>query len=428
MSDTTGGGLDTAGLLDGVLAATAAEGHGFIGQAPAAAPPAGSGQEARALAELDRRFKTCLDRILTDPHFVALRARWTALHGLVSGIDASGAPSVAIATATKRELVQELHRAPSLDQTLCWKTLVEEGLDPDRPRPLGALLVDAEWSAEPEDLDTLQLLGGIGSVAQCPVLTHASPKLLGLDAWKGLPAERELMRRMESPTHTRWRGFRQSEESRFVALALPRVRLPQDDATRPWTDHSVGAGWLLAAGVAAGFARDGWGVQPRDWRAQGLDSPGSEAAGPLALRVDDPALMAGFGLVAAVPVPGAPGRAAIPDRPTAHAPKRYDRDLATRLGAARTQLDHVLATGRFAQALTVLGLRLRRGGASPEAVRRGLEAWLAPYREGEEAPLIEARVDLQPPQRGHGPSLVAWLAPRVAGDVPAPEGIALDVL
>lgn len=428
MSDTTSGGLDAAGLLDGVLAATEAEGHGFAGPARDAGRAGAGSPEDRAIAEIDRRFKVFLDRILQHPRFVAMRARWCGLHRLVSGIAPGGAQSVAIASATKRELVQELRQAASLDETLCWKALVEEGLDPDHPRPFGALLVDAAWNAEAEDLDTLQLLGGIGSVAHCPILTNAAPKLLGQDGWTSLPTERELARRLDGPSHARWRSFRQSEESRFVALALPTARLAEGDAVRPWTEHVIGAAWLLAEGIAAGFAQDGWGVPPPDWRAAGLETRGSEPGGPLALRIGDPAMLASTGLAAAVPIPAMPGHASLPFRPTAQAPKRYDREIATRRAAARAQLDYVLAAGRFAQAMFIIGQGLRRGGASPEAIRRALDAWIAPYREGAEAPLLDARVDLQPGQPRSGPTLVAWLAPAVAGSVPSPDGIALDVL
>ena len=429
MSDTTGGGVDGAGLLDGILAATAAEGRGFLGPAPAPVRPgASSSPEAQAIAELDRRIRLFLERILRHPRFVAMRARWSGLHRLASDVPPGGAQTIAVACATKRELVQELQRAPSLDATLCWKAMVDEGLDPDHPRPFGALLIDATWGAEAEDLDSLQLLGGIGSVAHCPILTNAAPNLLGQESWTTLPSERELARRMDGPSHARWRSFRQSEESRFVALALPSVRLAEADPTRSWTDHSIGAAWLLAESIAAGFERDGWGVPPPNWRAAGLDGRGSDSAGPLAIRIADPGLLAGMGLTAAVPLPGAAGTVALPERPTAHVAKRFDREAATQRAAARIQLDHVLASGRFAQAMTVIGHRLRRGGASPETVRKSLDNWVARYREGPDAPLLEARVDLQPGQPRSGQVLIAWLAPRVGGGAASPDGIALDIL
>ena len=424
MSDTMGGAADPAGLLDSILHATAAEGLGFV-SAPREPPQRhGDSAAAKALEELDRRARLMQERILRDPRFVALRARWTALHRLVEG-SAPGGTTVAVCHATRREIVQDL-KAPALDRTLAWKAMVEDGPEAAQPAPLAALLLDAEWGAEPEETDTLQLLGGIGSVAHCPVLTHASPRLLGLDGWSAMPGEREVMRRMDGPGRARWRGFRESEEARFTALALPRIRLAEPDPARFWTDHSTGAAWLLAEALRDGFDREGWGVPPPGWQAEGLDTRDGGEAGPLAVRADAAAL-SGLGLVAAAPVPSSPGAAALPLRPTVQAPKRFDREAASRQAAARAQLDQVMATSRFAQALTIRGRRLVRGGAGPEAVRRALDAWLAPFREGPDAPLAEARLDLQPGRRGEPPLLVAWLAPRIAGSATPPDGVAIDI-
>lgn len=425
MSDTTGGAAGSEGLLDSILDATAAEGLGFVA-APRETPVLRrESAAARALDELERRARLMQERILRDPRFVALRARWTALHRLAQGA-APGGATIAVCHATKREVVQDLGKAPSLDRTLVWRGVVEDALDVERPAPIAALLVDAEWGGEPEEIDALQLLGGIGSVAHCPVLTQAGPRLLGMEGWSAIPGERELTRRMDGPGRARWRSFRDSEEARFVALALPRARLAEPDPQRIWTDHAMGAAWLLAEALRDGFDREGWGIAPPGWQADGLDAREGGDAGPLAVRTDA-ASLAALGLVAAQPRRGAPGAVVLPERPTVQAPRRFDRAAATEQAAARARLDHVMATGRFAQALTILGKRLVRGGAGPDAVRRALDAWIAPYRTGAEAPLAEARMDLQPAQRGEPPLLVAWLAPRIGGQVAPPDGVAIDI-
>ncbi len=424
MSDTSSGA--ESDFLSSVLAATAAEGHGVL--LPDRAPPsphAGS-PEARAMAEIERRMNRMLDQIVNDARFVALEARWRALHRLASAQEPGGA-TIALASATKRELVRDLQSAAALDATMVWRGLVDDGLDPAAPRPVAALLLDHEWGPEAEDIDSLHLLGGIGGAAHCAILAHAAPSLLGLETWDLLPPAGELTRRMQAPSHARWRSFRDSEESRFVALAMPPLRLRAAGPLPRRQDCMVGAGWLLAEAVVAGFADTGLGLPAPDWRASALASaPGADAAGPLALRVADPKALAEIGLIAALPA--GPNDATIPQRPTAQRPKRFDRDAATRHAMARAHLGHLLAINRFAQALTVLGSRARRAGASPEAVRGALAAWLAPHCQGPDAPLAEARVDVQPARGGSGPALLAWLAPRLAGETTAAEPVVLDIL
>lgn len=404
MSDTPKADAD---FLASVLAATAAEGHGTLHTDPS---PAQS-RDARALRTVERMIETLLGRILDDPGFVALEARWRALHRLV-GTAAEHGAAIAVAPASKAEIMRDLQRAPSLDHTMPWRTLVDGGLDPAAPRPFAALLIDAEWDSGADDVDSLHLLGGIGAAAHCAVLTNVAPGLLGLSDWDTLPPPGELARRVGTASHARWRGFRDSEEGRFVALGMPRLRLP----LREGRDASIGAAWLLAEAVTAGFAGTGLGLPASDWRAAGLAVPGEA----------EPRVLAELGIAAAMPA--TPTDATVPLRPMAQRPKRYDREAATRHAAARAQLDHVLSISRFAQALTVLGLRERRAGHSPEAVRAALAAWLAPFLQGPGAALAEARVDIQPGRGSDGPALIAWLAPGPRGDGASAEPVVLDVL
>ena len=268
-------------------------------------------------------------------------------------------------------------------------------------------------------MDSLHLLGGIGAAAHAPILTHAAPGLLGLDDWQRVPPPGELGRRMEAPSHARWRSFRESEESRYVALVLPPSTPSAPGPFAPGAAPRIGGAWLLAGAILQGFTEVGWGAVPPGWTA------GPDAAGPLAVRIENPTALAQLGFIAAVPVPSG---AAFPLRPTVQRPKRYSRDDATRQAEARARLDHVMAMGRYAQALTVVGRRQRRAGADAGTIRRSLSDWLAPHADGEDAPLAVARVEVQPARRHGTPLLVAWLAPQPGSVALEPEPVALDVL
>ena len=77
-----------------------------------------------------------------------------------------------------------------------------------------------------------------------------------------------------------WKSFRESEDSRYVALAMPRVlsRLPYGRETYPveefnyeegvdGTDHSkylwMNAAWAYGARVTDAYAKDGWFMRTR---------------------------------------------------------------------------------------------------------------------------------------------------------------------
>ena len=59
--------------------------------------------------------------------------------------------------------------------------------------------------------------------------------MLGLGEWGELSKPRDLEKIFETAEYTKLRGFRDSEDARFVTLAMPRVlaRLPYGAATKP---------------------------------------------------------------------------------------------------------------------------------------------------------------------------------------------------
>ncbi len=90
------------------------------------------------------------------------------------------------------------------------------------------MIGDYEFTNHPEDIDALRLVSNVSAAAFAPFISAASPKLLGLDSYKELAAPRDLEKIFDSLEYTKWNAFRDTEDSRFVNLVLPRVlaRLP----------------------------------------------------------------------------------------------------------------------------------------------------------------------------------------------------------
>ena len=91
----------------------------------------------------------------------------------------------------------------------------------------------------------------------------------------------------DTTEYARWKTFRNSDDSRYIALAVPRVlmREPYGSATVPidafnyeehvdGTDHSKylwgNAAWVLASKVTQAFARSGWCATIRGVESGGL--------------------------------------------------------------------------------------------------------------------------------------------------------------
>ena len=141
--------------------------------------------------------------------------------------------------------------------------------------PYGLIIGDYEFTNHPEDIDLLSKMSKVAVAAIAPFISAASPRLFGFDEWKELSKVRNLEKIFTAIEYTKWRSYRDSEDSRFVTLVMPRVlaRLPYGSATQPIEEFGfeegvggsgpevhcwMAASWVYAALVAHAFSQWGW--------------------------------------------------------------------------------------------------------------------------------------------------------------------------
>lgn len=388
--------------LAAVLAATEA-------QRPAI--PAASGSEAKALAKVEAMIALMQSAIVNHPRFVALEAAWRSLQRLVLA-PGEGPVVVKLLPASKREIIRDQRAVQDPEDSELCGLLWFEGMGAEEPFSL--LLADYEFGAEPEEVQALRGLAAGGAGAFVPVVAHAAPGLLDLPDWAALPTRKDLPRVHEGPRHIAWRALRESEDSRFLALAGPRVLARGGDGAPRWT----GGGWVLASRIAAAFRREGWaaGIEGReDGTETGLPAMGGV---PTECDPTDGQEVA-FGLLGlTLLVPRGPERAAVLLAPTIHRPPRFHAAGATADAALAARLPWVLGVGRFLHALALRGQRELHRGIGAQAAARALNEWLAGFC-GEDGPLAEASAEL-PEAKGHPGVhvLSAKLRPRLPQGTP----------
>jgi len=81
----------------------------------------------------------------------------------------------------------------------------------------------------------LQHIASVSAMAHAPFFAAAGSEFFGLDNFKGIPNLKDLKSVFEGPQYIKWQSFRESEDSRYVALTLPRflLRLPYGAETKP---------------------------------------------------------------------------------------------------------------------------------------------------------------------------------------------------
>lgn len=184
------------------------------------------------VAELDRLISSQLSAIMHAPAFQKLEQSWTGLHYLVTNSASGQGVRIRMLNATKRELVKDFQAALEFDQSTMFKKIYEEEFGTFGGAPYAALIGDFEISRQPEDMYFVDQMSHVAAAAHAPFITAASPELFGLDTYGDLGKPRDLSKVFDTVEYTKWKAFRESEDSRYVGLTLPRFlgRLPFNPA------------------------------------------------------------------------------------------------------------------------------------------------------------------------------------------------------
>jgi len=193
---------------------------------------------------------------------------------------------IKVLNVSKRDLFNDVDKAVEFDQSQIFKKLYENEFGTPGGEPYGALVGDYEFINHPEDIDLLGKMSNVAAAAFCPFIAAADPKLFGFDSWQELTKPRDLEKIFTSIEYTKWKSFRESEDSRYIALTLPHVlsRLPYGANFKrveefnfeefvDGKDHDkylwMNAAWAYAARITDAFAKYGWMARTRGVEAGG---------------------------------------------------------------------------------------------------------------------------------------------------------------
>ncbi len=407
-----------------------------------------------AIAQLDAKISRQLAAIMQSPEFTKLEGAWRGLHHLVQNTETSANLKIRVLNASKRDLSRDLTKAVEFDQSRLFKSIYEDEFGTPGGEPMGAIVGDYEFDGSFEDVQLLQGLSSISAAAFAPLITAASPKLFGFDDFRELARPRDLEKIFQTAEYVKWRSFRDSEDSRFVTLALPRVlaRLPYGPETvrvdafdfdeaidRPnrQLPHDnycwMNAAYVLGARLTAAFARNGWCTAIRGAENGGKveDLPMhvfSSDDGDLDLKCPSEIGItdrrdAELGKLGFLPLCHYKNTdyAVFFGAQTAHKPKKYDRPEATANAAISARLPYMMATSRFAHYLKVMGRDKIGSFMEAEDCEAWLNRWISGYVNANESagdemrakfPLRDAKVTVQEVAGRPGSyNAVAWLRP-----------------
>jgi len=360
------------------------------------------------IAQIDRLLSLQLNEVLHHPSFQKLEGTWRGIKYLMDQSETNDMLKIKVLNVSKKELLKDLQRASEFDQSALFKKVYEEEFGVFGGAPFGALMGDYEFGRGPEDVELLERISQVASAAHAPFISGASPNLLNLGDFTQLGGPRDIGKIFDSTEYAKWKSFRQSEDSRYVALALPHIlmRLPYGKETKQieafdyeesvdGTDHSKylwsNAAYALSARLTNAFAKYGWCAAIRGVEGGGLveglpshtfqtDDGDIALKCPTEVAVTDrrEKELADQGLVPLVHCKGT-DYAAFFSVQSANKPKLYDKDSANANARLSAQLPYILAMSRFAHYLKAI-MRDKVGSfMSRNDCERFLNQWIANY-------------------------------------------------
>ncbi len=411
----------------------------------------------KAIAAIDQKMSKQLNAIMHHEKFTKLEGSWRGLNHLVMNSETGTGLKIRVLNMTKRELNRDLTKAVEFDQSQLFKKIYENEFGTPGGEPYGALIGDYEWTNHPDDIESLRLVSNVAAASFAPFISAAGAGMFGFDDWTELTKPRDLAKIFDTAEYTKWRGFRDTEDARFVSLVMPRVlaRVPYGADTKPIEEFcyeeapfdATGAAqalnhkdycWMNAAyamGVRMtnSFSESGFCVAIR-----GAEGGGKVENLPTHIFQSDDGDMDGK----------CPTEVGITDRrefelsnlgflplchykntdyavffggQTVQKPKKYDRPDATANAAISARLPYIMATGRFAHFLKVMARDKIGSFMEANECERWLNRWITNYvSDNPDAgpdtkakyPLREAKVEVKEiPGKPGSYNAVAYLRP-----------------
>ncbi len=229
------------------------------------------------IAEIDRKLTEQVNLILHHQDFSQLEGSWRGLHYLVNNTETDEMLKIRVMNISKKEVHKNLKKfkGTAWDQSPIFKKVYTEEYSMFGGEPFGCLVGDYYFDHSPPDVELLGQMAQISAAAHTPFITGADPGVFQMESWQELSNPRDLTKIFQTPEYAAWKSLRESEDSRYIGLAMPRFlsRLPYGAKTDPVEefdfeeetaagDHSrytwSNAAYAMAVNINRAFKLYGW--------------------------------------------------------------------------------------------------------------------------------------------------------------------------
>lgn len=368
------------------------------------------------IAEIDRQLSEQINLILHHAEFQKMESAWRGLAYMVNNTETDQHLKIRVMDMSKAELAKTLKRykGAAWDQSPIFKKVYEEEYGQFGGEPFGAIVGDFYFDHSPADVELLGEMAKIAASAHAPFITGASPSLMQMDSWQELANPRDLTKIFTTAEYAAWRSLRESDDSRYIGLAMPRFlsRTPYGARTNPveefefeedtaGMDHSKytwsNAAYAMATNINRSYKIYGWGSRIRGIESGGAvenlplhtfptDDGGVDQKCPTEIAISDrrEAELSANGLLSMIHRKNSDFAAFIGAQ-SLHKPAEYDDPDASANASLAARLPYLFACNRFAHYLKCI-VRDKIGSfKEKEDMERWLNNWIMNYVDGDPA-------------------------------------------
>lgn len=394
-------------------------------------------------AALDKKLTEQINQIIHNPEFQKLESAWRGLNYMVMNTPTGKDLKIRVMNVTKDELrkVIRTYRDAAWDQSPLFKRIYEAEFGQLGGQPFGSFVLDYYFDHSPADVDLMRGLSKIGAAAHAPMISAAAPSLFGMESWRELANPRDLAKLFEATDYMAWRSFRDSSDSRYMALTMPRFlgrqlygsrgepvegfEFEEDTGGGDHDQHLwVNAAYGLGTRITEAFKTYGWCTRIRGVESGGTmenlptamfptDDGGLDAMCPTEIAISDrrEAELSKAGLIGLIHRKNT-DQATFIGAQTVHSPKAYDDPNATANANLSARLPYIFASCRFAHYIKCIVRDWVGSTREAPQLSRDLNAWVRQYVDGQpdfsseddkaRQPLKDASVDIIPDEENPG--------------------------
>jgi type VI secretion system protein ImpC len=189
------------------------------------------------IAHIDQKLTDQVNQIMHHPDFQSLESAWRGLHYMVNNTETDESLKIKVMSISKKELHKNLRKfkGTAWDQSPVFKQMYEQEYGQFGGEPFGCVVGDYYFDHGPQDVEALGEMSKICAAMHSPFISAVSPNTMQFDSWGELSNPRDLTKIFQTPEYAAWRSLRESEDSRYIGLAMPRflARQPYGARTDP---------------------------------------------------------------------------------------------------------------------------------------------------------------------------------------------------